>query len=167
MAAWTTITIDDLKASTHGSVVDSAQTIATGDVDPVQEAIDNIIAEVRSAVRAGNRLDTDSAKIPTSLKRLAMRLVIFALMARLGLKLEESEAAELKSYEKRLERLFDRKLQVEPADSPDVAAGPVNPGIWNSEPKVIGRMHPVPLPGNQATPGKGYANSEAPEDLSE
>ena len=165
MPRWTAIIADDLKAAGHGAIIDRAQTLAVGSVDPIADAIENAVAEVRNAVRAGNRLDTDDAKIPRSLKRLAVRSVLYALMQRIGLALSDDQKEEARRDEKRLKQLFDRKEQVEPADDADAEAGPVNPGNWNSENKLVMRTHPVPRPRTQFDPQtNAYANPEAPED---
>jgi hypothetical protein len=170
---WVTITADDLKAAGHGNIMDRADTDAVGGVDPITESITNAIAEVRTAVRAGNRLDVDETKIPLSLKALTVRLIIYALMMRIGLPMSDDQQKQADRDQKRLERLLDRKLRVEPADTPETGAGPVNPGIWNSERKIIGRTHPVPPPGLQQSSvstdvSHGYADPDpdAPEDSS-
>lgn len=164
---WTTITEDDLKTAGHGNIMDRAQTTAVGSVDPIVECITNAIAEVRTAVRAGNRLDTDETKVPNSLKGLTIRLVVYALAERIGLPLSDDQQKQADRDQKRLERLMDRKLQVEPADNPD-SVGPVDPGMWNSDRKIIGRTQFVPPPGMQSglPGGTGYANPDptAPED---
>lgn len=165
MPRWTSITADDLKAAGHGTLVDKARTVAVGAVDPVDDAIETFTAEVRNAVRAGNTLDTDATKIPLSLKRLTVRLVLYALQERIGMRLTDDQKREAERDAKRLEQLKARKEQVEPADNPDTVAGPVNPGTWNSESKILMRTHPVPQPGAQFPPVTGnYANPDAPQD---
>jgi hypothetical protein len=164
MSRWIALTPDDLKAAGHGALVDAARTKAVGAIDPVSDAIENATAEIRNAVRAGNTLDSDEAKIPRSLKKLAVRSVLYALMERIGVALSEDQSKQATRDEKQLGRLFDRKLQVEPADAPDETGGPVNPGSWNSENKVVMRTHPVPKPGAQRMGEGRYANDDAPED---
>lgn len=163
---WVTITEDDLKAAGHGNIMDRADTVAIGSVDPITDSISNAIAEVRTAVRAGNRLDVDTTKIPLSLKSLTVRMIVFALMARIGLPMSDDQQKQADRDQKRLERLMDRKLQVEPADNPDTVNGPVDPGQWNTDRKVIGRTQFVPPPGMQSGITGGYANPDptAPED---
>ncbi|EDY16690.1 hypothetical protein CfE428DRAFT_5803 [Chthoniobacter flavus Ellin428] len=161
---WIAIIPDDLKASGHGTIIDKAQTLAVGGVDPVADAIANITAEVRSAVRTGNQLDTDPTKIPRSLKRLAVQMILFALMERIGVPLSDAQAKESDRHAKRLEQLYERKEVLEPPDSPDTTGSPVNPGMWNSENKLIMRTHPTPVPGVQFPPTGGYANPDAPQD---
>jgi hypothetical protein len=165
MPNWTNISLDDLKASGHGLIVDRAQTLATGGVDPVTDAIDNAVARVRRAVQAGNALDTVATKVPRSLKAVTVRLVLFALMERIGLPLSEDQRKTRENDNSDLLRIADRKVRIEPADNPNTdEAGPINPGTWNSERKIVGRMHPVPAPAAQHAPAGGYANPNAPED---
>lgn len=164
MPNWTAITADDLKAAGHGAIVDRARTLAVGSVDPVDDAIANAVARVRRAVQAGNTLDSDADLVPRSLKSLIVRLVLFALMERIGMPLSEDQRATRKSDESDLLRIADRKVRVEPADDPSTTAGPVNPGQWNSQPKVLGRMHPTPLPATQNNAEGGYANPDATGD---
>lgn len=165
MPNWTAIVADDLKAAGHGAIVDNARTMAVGSIDPVEDAIDNVTAEVRNAVRAGNRLDTDATKIPRSLKRLAVRLILYGLMQRIGMELSPDQKDEARRDERRLKQLFERKEQVETADNPATDVGPVNPGMWNSENKLVMRTHPVPKPRTQFDPQTdAYANPAAPDD---
>lgn len=167
MSNWTAISEDDLKAAGHVLIISQARAQAGEDpvTDPIEEAVANVVAEVRNAVRAGNRVDTDETKIPRSLKRLAMQIIIYALMEYIGLALTDDQKKEADRAQAQLRKLFERKVQVEPADDPDTAGGPVNPGMWNSENKIIGRTHPVPAPGRQFPPLPGhYANPDAPTD---
>ena len=168
MRNWTTITSDDLKAAGHGLIVDRAQTLATGAVDPIIDAIDNAVARVRRAVQAGNTLDTAATKVPRSLKAVTVRLVLFALMERIGLPLSEDQRKTRENDNSDLLRIADRKVRIEPADNPNTDnASAINPGTWNSERKIIGRTHPVPAPATQYPPARGYANPHAPEDSAE
>jgi hypothetical protein len=160
---WTIITADDLKAAALGHIVDKAATTAIGGVDPVTEEIANAVARVRRAVSAGNTLDVDPAKVPPSLKGLTVRMALFALHERLRVALSEDQKDTRKNDNSDLLRIADRKVRVEEPSNPDVTLAPQNRGNWNSERKVIGRMHPVPPPGRQH-PGPGYANTDGLED---
>lgn len=165
MPRWTSITPDDLKAAGHGAIMDSAQTLAVGDVDPVADAIADSVARVRLAVSAANVLDTDTTKVPKSLKGMVVLMALFALMQRIGLALSEDQRAARKEGNDDLKLLAARKVRVELADDPDTATTPPNPGEWNSENKIVMRTHPVPRPGNQFTPQTNtYANPDAAAD---
>lgn len=162
---WIVPEAGDIKAAGYGSIIDAARTRSTGGVDPVVDAIKGVTAQVRTAVRQGNTLDANPAKIPHSLKPLAVRMVLYTLMRRIGLELNQDQRDEAGRDEKHLAQLMQRKLQVEAADDPDATAGPVNPGCWNAENKLVMRTHPVPTPGRQFTTSAGqYANPEGPED---
>lgn len=163
---WTAITADDLKASGLGFVIDKARTSATGSVDPVTEEIANAVARVRRAVASGNPLDSDPEKVPGSLKGVAARMALYALMERLRMPLSPDQRDTRKADQSDLLRIADRKVLVEAPDSPqETSPVPQNLGSWNSENKIVPRTHPVPRPGLQrpASAGK-YANPEAPED---
>ena len=165
MSNWTAITADDLKAAGHGAIVDRGRTLAVGNVDPVTETITKIVNRVRRKVRQGNRLDTDATKIPASLKDSTVLLIIGELSRRIGYVPEELKEA-IRDARDEINTIGERKERVELADNPDTSAGagPVNPGMWDSENKIIDRMHPVPAPGVQQLGTGGYANADAPAD---
>lgn len=163
---WTTITTDDLKASGLGFLVDKARTASTGAVDPLTEEIANAVARVRRAVASGNPLDSDVTKVPGSLKGVAIRIALYALMERLRMPLSDDQRETRKADNSDLLRIADRKVLVEaPDDAITTSPVPQNIGSWNSENKIIPRTHPLPRPGQQrpVVPGK-YANPDAPED---
>ena len=164
MANWTSITADDLKAAGHGQIMDRAKTVAVGTVDPVVEEIANAVARVRRAVAAGNPVDADVTKVPGSLKALTVRMAIFALMERIRLSLSDDQKKSREFDNSDLLRIADRKGLVEAPDNIGVSQVPQNIGKWNSEQKLIGRMHPVPPPAGQYPGTAGYANPDAPED---
>jgi hypothetical protein len=118
MPRWFTLTPDHLKAAGHGSIVDSAQTVATGGVDPVAEAIANATARVQRAIGTGNVLDADPTKIPASFKGVAEKLAIYDLMERIGLPLSESQKQNQRDITSDLNRTADNKLKVELPDNP-------------------------------------------------
>lgn len=166
MPNWTSISADDLKAAGLGYVVDRARTAATGTEDPVDQEIANAVARIRRAVASGNPVDSDTAKVPGSLKGVAVRMALYALMERLRLPLSEDQRDTRKADHSDLLRIADRKVLVEAPDDPMTESPvPQNLGSWNSENKIIPRTHPVPRPGAQrpVVPGK-YANPDAPED---
>lgn len=166
MPNWTAITADDLKASGHGAIIDRARTASVGAVDPVTETIMKVVARVRRKVRQGNRLDLAATKIPVSLKDSAVLLIVAELARRIPIPLTTDQATAVKDARDEINAIGERKEQVEPADNPDTsdAAGPINPGCWNSENKIIGRMHPVPPPAVQRPGSPGYANPDAVQD---
>lgn len=160
---WVSITPDDLKAAGFGALVDKASSMDVGGVDPVTEEINNAVARVRRAVAAGNRLDINPATVPPSLKGVAVRMALFFLMERLRVPISEDQRDTRKNDNSDLLRIADRKVRVEEPTNPDLEAEPQNRGNWNSNRKLIGRMHPVPAPGRQY-PAPGYANTDGLRD---
>jgi hypothetical protein len=165
MPNYTAIVADDLKAAGHGAIVDRARTMAVGETDPVDAEIANAVARVRRAVSAANVLDIDTTKVPMSLKGLVVRMVLFALMERIGLPLTEDQRDSRKFDQSDLNRLTDRKIIVEAPDDPETTPSGPSRGMWNSENKLIMRTHPVPKPRTQFDPQTdAYANPAAPDD---
>ena len=167
MPNWTLIIRDDLKAAGYGLIVDAAQTTDVGSVDPVAYAIESAVARVRRAVSAANALDVNPGKVPMSLKSLAVRVALFDLMERLQLPLSEDQRETRRGDVSDLNRLADHKLIVEKPDEADPDAIPKNRGMWGSENKILGRMHPTPRPAVQYPASNAYANPESPADLGE
>ena len=164
MSNWIAVTLDDLKASGFGAVVDAAQTQSTGTVDPVEEEIANAVAKVRRYVAAANPVDADQAKVPKSLKGLTIRAAFYALMERIRMPLSEDQRATRTADLKDLDRVGNRKGLVELPDTAETTPSvPKNFGSWNSEKKVLPRAFPHPSPGVQ-NPAEGYANPDGPED---
>ncbi len=113
---WTSITADDLKATGMGFVIDKAQTTATGGKDPIEEAIEDSVARVRRAI-TGSALDADAAKVPMSLKGVAVRMAVFRLMERLRMPLSKDQADSRTADNSDLLRLSDKKIPVERPDT--------------------------------------------------
>ncbi|HEX4085916.1 MAG TPA: hypothetical protein VHY22_13465 [Chthoniobacteraceae bacterium] len=118
MSNWTTISVDDLKAVGYGQIVDRARSMAVGGVDPAAEAIANAVSRVRRAISTGNTMDADAAKVPNSLKNVAVKLAFFNLMGRLRLDLSPSEAEDKRDQISDLKRIQDDEVKVEEPDTP-------------------------------------------------
>jgi hypothetical protein len=115
---WTSITIDNLKAAGHGVIVDAAQTAGIGGIDPVAESIADAVSRVRGACSTGNQLDADATKVPNSLKGLAIRLALFALMERINYPLSEDQRDSRRNDNSYLLRINDDELKFELPDAP-------------------------------------------------
>ena len=113
---WTNITADDLKATGMGFVIDKAQTTATGGTDPVAEAIADSVARVRRAI-TGSSLDADPTKVPKSLKAVAVRKALFALMERIRVPLSKDQSDTRTADNSDLLRISDKKIPVETPDT--------------------------------------------------
>ncbi len=118
MSNWTALTIDDLKAISFGGIIDAAQTNSTGANDPVAEAIADAVATVRGAISTGNTLDQDPTTIPRSLRSLAARTAVFALMERVQFDLNADQRATRVADQARLARIGGQQQRFESADHP-------------------------------------------------
>ena len=118
MSNWTALTIDDLKAVAFGGIIDAAQTSATGTNDPVAEAIADAVATVRGAISTGNTLDQAPTTIPRSLRPLAARTAVFALMERVQFDLNADQRATRVADQARLVRIGAQLQRFESADHP-------------------------------------------------
>jgi len=119
MSNWTTITEDNLKASGHSAIVEAAQTAGIGGVDPVAESIADAVSRVRAACSTGNQLDADPTRVPNSLKGLAIRLALFALMERINFPLGEDQRETRRIDNSYLLRIGDDQLKFELPDTAD------------------------------------------------
>ncbi len=119
MANWKSLTADHLKASGMGFVVDKARTSSTGDVDPVDQAIEDAVARVRRAI-TGSALDADVTKVPKSLHSLAVRMALFTLMTRLTIPLSLDQQKMRDADNSDLLRISDKRI---PVEVPDVSGG--------------------------------------------
>jgi len=120
MSNWTSITIDTLKAAGHSAIIDAAQTAGIGGVDPVAESIADAVSRVRAVCSTGNQLDSDTTTVPNSVKALAVRLALFALMERINYPLSEDQRDTRRNDNNSLLRISADKLRFE---LPDNAAG--------------------------------------------
>jgi hypothetical protein len=148
MSRWLTLTADDLKAAGHGAIVDRARTLAVGSVDPVQEAISNVTAQVQRAIATGNVLDADTTKIPLSYKGLAEALVINALSQRIGLVTPDARNQADRPYLDELKSTAKNKLKCEEPDTPATA-----PLMQPTGMKVTGINVPRRMTGRERTRG--------------
>ena len=143
MSRWTTFTSEDLKAAGHGAIVDRARTLAVGGTDPVAEAITGATARVRRAVAPGNALDADPARIPNSLREVALRMALFALMERIGLPLSDDQKETRRADLADLGRLAEQRVRVEvpdtAEDTPSVAGAGRTVGTVNPPRRQTGR----------------------------
>ncbi len=113
---WTPITADDLKATGMGFVIDKAQTTATGGTDPVAEAISDAVSRVRRAI-TGSAIDADPAKVPNSLKAVAVRMAVYRLMERIRMPLSLDQSKQRDNDNSDLLRISDKKIPVERPDT--------------------------------------------------
>ena len=115
---WTPLTIDDLKAVAFGGIIDAAQASAAGANDPVAEAIADAVATVRGAISTGNVLDADTTTVPRSLRPLAARTAVFALMERVQFDLTADQRTTRQTDLTRLGLITSQQQRFEQADHP-------------------------------------------------
>ncbi len=77
---------------------------------------------MRGAISTGNVLDEDPATIPRSLRSLAARTAVFALMERVQLDLNIDQRATRQADLARLQRIGEQQQRFEQADAPAGAA---------------------------------------------
>ena len=118
MSNWTILTVDDLKAVAFGGIIDAAQASAAGANDPVAEAIADAVATVRAAISTGNVLDANTAAVPRSLRPLAARTAVFALMERVQIELNTDQRATRVADQARLQSIGEQTQRFELADQP-------------------------------------------------
>jgi hypothetical protein len=142
-----------------------AKAASNADADPLPDMIEDVTAMLRTAVQAGNTLDSDETMIPAGLKELGVRLVVVALYSYIELPLSTDDAAQARSDQSYINRIIDKRLRFPAADNPDATQPNPNKGNWNSENKIVMRTHPVPRAGAQFTPpANTYANPEGGSD---
>jgi hypothetical protein len=100
LTMWREITEDDLLNQISGAEIEALRSavLGMGQSDPVQPAIDQVVAEVRGYITANqaNSLDADPAKIPDRLIGAAVSLIIIQIMTRAGGMMIDPESARSK-----------------------------------------------------------------------
>jgi len=120
MSNWTAITIQDLYDSQVAPLIDAANSVALGasQADRVTGTIAGVVLDIRGQCARVNSLDSDTTKIPGSLKNLAVDMIYCRLKRSLQMELTEDERSNLKSCESRLQLIGDGKGFIDPPDSP-------------------------------------------------
>ena len=122
MANWTTILIDDLNAGRLSDLIAAAQTttLGTNNTDPIPETIQKVVDELRGSIAFSGRypLDADPAKIPVTLRDMAVQKIARLLKGRLTITLNKDEESDERTYQKRLEQLNQAQWPVPQPDTP-------------------------------------------------
>lgn len=140
---WTTLTAASLDTAKAASLVAALRTAAlgAGQPDPIPEIVADVVNRIRMEIEAGGKtvVSADPAKIPPSLKRLGLRMVLREGQSRLnalgGLPLSDDEVREGKEDLRFLERIADPRnsltveLPDDPAASPTVQSSQPSPQI--------------------------------------
>jgi len=122
MSNWTNITETAVRTGKNTAILDAVQSLASsrGEADPLPEMIADTVATLRAACSTGNALDTDTTKIPNSLKGLALRMLTRRLKDYLEIELSPGETAQANDDRSYVNRITDQKLRFE---TPDNSAG--------------------------------------------
>ena len=119
---WITLTASDLNDVKVAALVTAARTaaLASGQSDPVDRVIAEVTQRIRTEIAAKgvHRTDTDTTKIPSSLRSLAARMIVRQLQSRLKIQLTEDERTEQKNDLRYLERIAANEVAVETPDNP-------------------------------------------------
>lgn len=140
MPRWITPNEDKLRALGHGSILDEARNIASGDVDPVPRALTAATNRVLRAVAAGNLLDEDATKVPASLEDVTLNLALYDLMSLIGMPLSKDQSDNRRDITSDLNRISDEKKKLELADNPAASASFADTGMKVSSVNVPRRQ---------------------------
>ena len=132
-ADWITITKETLYDAKVAALVDACDSAALALNQPPRAAgiIQGVVDDVRAAVfsNRANRVDADPAKIPKSLKRHAVALIIPALKDAVELELTAFEETAAKVAEQRLLAVAKGAWQIDTPDEPVQPAVETGGGI--------------------------------------
>ncbi len=128
------------------------------------EVLTSVVNEFRDAINGTGTPLGDAGTIPDLVRVHVINRTRWLWLCEFpSLKIFQTEARS-KLNDAAQQMLTDITTRKQPVNGPDAVTSPV--GNWNSENKIVMRMHPVPRPGTQATPSSGYANPEGEEDQS-
>lgn len=128
--AWRAITEADLVTKISGAELEGYRgaALAASQPDPVQPAIDQVVAEVRGyiAANAANSLDPDTATIPERLIGAAISRIIIQIMSRAGGSVMDPNDVRRKAAADALELLKNVASAQFAIDPPDGGDGRMN-----------------------------------------
>lgn len=147
--------IDQLSDTEHAAVVDALG----GAVSKLDAVVSQVTAQIREDILAGDyALHANTDLIPGGLVNDAIAITRWKLLLSLPgcdhLQTDQRKE-EYKASMDKLRLIAAGKRKVEP---PAGAIKPSVAGNWNSENKILPRIHPVPRPGNQSQPDNAYGN---------
>lgn len=129
--SWIAITIATLKEAKIAALIDACDSEALAVGQPARSAglIQGVVNEIRNAVAtcATNSVDSDTAKIPTSQRDLAVDLIIARLKNAVEDPLTEDERSNIAERRRQLRDIAACDLVVDQPDTPvepDVQGGP-------------------------------------------
>lgn len=124
---WIILTVAQLDTTKAAAMVDALRTAALrdGQDDPLPEIIVGVTDRIRMEIAAGGRtrLSADPAKLPPSLKSLALRMVVREGQSRINVMgavpLADEEKEEWRQDIRFLERIAKGEITVEEPDDPE------------------------------------------------
>jgi len=120
--SWIAITIDTLYEAKIAALIDACDSAALGSGQSNRSAgiIQGVVNEIRNAVATctQNQVDSDTTKIPASLRDLSVDLIIARLKSAIELAQTEDERANLTERHRQLRDIAACKLVVDQPDNP-------------------------------------------------
>ena len=168
---WRAITSDEIKGKFHPAELAVMKQAQSGpDADAALELLtsgrlpDARKAFVGAMAAAGYPVpDPADDTIPDQLREHVMARAVWSWLTdfpKLANMMTDGRKEAAKDAAEALKEIS--KLEFGAIEAPTADADA--PGNWNSEAKLIGRMHPVPSPALQVSGTGGYANSDGPTD---
>lgn len=115
--SWTTITENDVLAGLNASESSAYRTKLLGDgqLDPLLEITDQVVAEIRDAVRSNpdNILSASADQVPGSAKYHAVAIIRYRLITRLAGVPNESRRAEWDRANRWLDQVAQGRIRIE------------------------------------------------------
>lgn len=166
---WVTLLAADLESTmTASEREDFAQSdVSVAMPDRAVVIASDLVAEIRGLIRgaSGNSLSTNPALIPPEFKARALALGRWRLLTTIpGYQPGEARKLEYEKADAFFAKVAEGKIRPQAPDDAPVSGAVGASGSWNSENKFLGRMNPVPRPG-ESQDGR-YANPDAPSDES-
>jgi hypothetical protein len=122
---WSTLTTADLNATKLAPLMSALRTaaLADGQADPVDAIKATVIDRIRRMIAAcrTNQVDSDTTKLPESLKALACRMIVREAKDRLEIELTDTEKEAWRVDERELLAISRCEL---PVDATDDAEAP-------------------------------------------
>jgi hypothetical protein len=120
--SWIAIDLDTLNEAKVAALVDACDSaaLAVGQSNRAAGLIQGVVNEIRNAVAtcAGNRVDSDTTKIPASQRDLAVDLILARLKGALEMPLTEDERANVAERRRQLRDIAACALVVDQPDTP-------------------------------------------------
>ncbi len=160
--AWSTLTENHVSEQLSDAEATAVVGALGGSSSKLAAIVTLVISKIRGCIRAGGyALDDAPNRLPDELFDDAISICRWKLLEALpGCDYLMTDARKEANREalKTLRDLAARRRQVE---LPLSQVGREITGNWNSENKVVPRLHPLPRPGVQTQTSSGYSNPDA------